>query len=303
MRYRIIALGLLSLVTGAVSLTANALTMTTWNMEWLSDKNDRIEGQRNVNDYQALQSVINQIQPDILAFQEVDSPESIAKVLPPDTYHIYMSDRHSKRKSYSSSQQFTGFAVKDALNVIDHADNREISLPKLFSDSGLRYGAYIEVQAPGQPAIHLLNVHLKAGCYRLNHRQGKRCNTLKEQAEKLANWINLRKEQGQHFAVIGDFNRYIRSEGDWFWSQLEKDTGRRNIVSVTQNVDAQCKARRYNKRLKKWNQVVYHNLVDHIVMDAALAKRVTNAEQYQFDYHTVMNFRMTDHCPVSVTLQ
>ncbi|WP_158075536.1 endonuclease/exonuclease/phosphatase family protein [Salinivibrio costicola] len=277
-----------------------ALTVATWNFEWLTLKADQRAGIRHEEDYLQLAAILAQISPDVLAFQEVDSPEALARVVPKEKYNYYFSDRYAALKSSSHSQQLTGIAVRKGWQVDDRKDFREIALPGLFGPPSLRYGAYVVITPPGHAPIHVLSVHLKSGCF--HQRQGtSSCKKLSQQFRALAEWLADRDDK--NVIIAGDFNRYIGENNDPFWHtfnahRLEIEANPPNIVNVTKNVRARCKARRYNWRTQTWNQVMYSRLVDHVLVSEPLANQWQYSFQYQFDYHKVMTYRLSDHCPI-----
>jgi hypothetical protein len=106
--------------------------VATWNFEWLTLKGDQRAGVRHQDDYQQLSSIFVQLAPDVLAFQEVDSPEALARVIPTEAYNVYFSDRYAALKDSTQSQQLTGFAVRKDWKVDDPRDLRQIALPGFF---------------------------------------------------------------------------------------------------------------------------------------------------------------------------
>ncbi len=288
------------MLLGLYTAPSYALTVATWNFEWLTLKTDQQAGLRHKEDYLQLAAIFAQISPDVLAFQEVDSPDALARVVPKEKYHYYFSDRYTALKSSSHSQQLTGIAVRKDWPVDDPKDLRKIALPGLFGPPSLRYGTYLVVTPPGHAPVHLLSVHLKSGCF--HQRQStSSCKKLSKQFRALAEWLADRDDE--NVIVAGDFNRYIGENNDPFWHKfnarrLEIGSNLPNIVNVTKNVRARCKARRYNWRTQTWNQVMYSRLVDHVLVSGPITAQWRYSFQYQFDYHKVMTYRLSDHCPI-----
>ncbi|STO98149.1 endonuclease/exonuclease/phosphatase family protein [Grimontia hollisae] len=281
-----------------------SLSIATWNMEWLSDKNDMIQGKRTADDYLMMQTVSSIIDADLVAFQEVDSEASLSKVLNPTAYDFYFSDRTKHFNHSRRSHQFTGWAVKKGIKVVDHEDYQPLGLPTFLSRGNLRYGAYIEVKRENQPPLHLLSIHLKSGCFETPIRRNNSCKKLDHQIEALSVWINARLKLGQDFIIAGDFNHYLNDKNEWVWEQLLLDVGEDNLVKLTKGTPAKCKARKYNYRTKRWEHVVYQKLIDHIIASkgAVSALNPPQARQYQYSYHAVATYRLSDHCPIVVDL-
>lgn len=286
----------------AVTCPSFALTIATWNFEWLTLKGDQRAGDRGDEDYHQLASVFEQLSPDVLAFQEVDSPAALARVVPSDQYTYYFSDRYPALRDKPNSQQLTGIAVRNGWTVSDPKDLRAIALPSFFGVPALRYATYVIITPPDQAPFHMLSVHLKSGCF--HQSQGTRsCDKLNKQMRVLADWVSDRHHAGEHVVVAGDFNRYIGESDDAVWRDfqarlVEKSPTPPHLINVTASVRARCKARRYNHRTQSWNQVMYNRLVDHILVSEPLVKQWQYSYQHHFDYHTVMRYRLSDHCPV-----
>ncbi|WBA10189.1 endonuclease/exonuclease/phosphatase family protein [Salinivibrio kushneri] len=279
--------------------------MATWNFEWLTLKDDQRAGIRDQDDYQQLSSIFVQLAPDVLAFQEVDSPEALARVVPAEDYTVYFSDRYADVKTRAQSQQLTGIAVRKGWKVEDPKDLRQIALPDFFGVPSLRYGTYVVVTPPNQEPIHILSIHLKSGCFKQTH-ASRSCKKLSKQFGALADWVIAHGDK--NILIAGDFNRYISDKQDPYWQQfrqtlLENTSAPTDIVNVTQSVRARCKARRYNWRTQTWNQVMYSRLVDHILVSESLASQWQYSYQHHFAYHRVMNYRLSDHCPVVATFK
>ncbi|WP_241819130.1 endonuclease/exonuclease/phosphatase family protein [Enterovibrio norvegicus] len=281
-----------------------SLTLATWNMEWLSDKGDMIQSKRDADDYLMMQTISSVIDADLIAFQEVDGPEPLAKVVDPLQYDFYFSDRSLRYKKSRGSHQFTGWAVKKGINVIDHKDYQPLGLPTFLSGGDLRYGTYIEVLRENQPSLHLLSIHLKSGCFNTPVRRNNSCKKLRRQIEALAVWINTRTKLGQEFVIAGDFNHYMNNPYEWAWQTLLEETSTSPLVKLTANTPAKCKARKFNYRTKRWEHVVYNKLIDHIIASpgAIDINSPVEAKQYQYSYHAVSTYRLSDHCPVIVEL-
>lgn len=285
-------------------ISAFALTLSTWNMEWLSDKGDKIQGRRNQDDYFLMQTIVSVLNPDILAFQEVDSLSSLSKVIDKNQYHFFLSERSKTFKHPQSSQQFTGWAVKKNIEVIDHPDLRALGLSTFTSGGHLRYGAYIEIKPPNSPPLHLLSIHLKSGCFDDVKKRKKSCKKLKRQMDSLSVWITTRLAQNQEFVIAGDFNHYLNEDNEWFFKMLKKDISNAPLLHLSKNTKAHCEANRYQYRTKKWKPITYKKLIDHIIVSPGVIHQgeIPQAKQYQYSKQNVMTYRLSDHCPVYVKL-
>lgn len=284
-------------------LQAN-LRVATWNLEWLSTKKDKIQTQRSHNDYLMMQQISAVLDADLIAFQEVDSVTALTQVLPLSQYRFYLSERALTQASAKSSQQFTGWAVKKNLSVIDHLDNKALSLPSPFYTSRLRYGAYIELIRDNAPNLHLLSIHLKAGCFNKKPRSSRACKKLNQQINALIVWIKTRILQDQAFIIAGDFNHYMNEKSDWVWEKISQQIGKTKVVNLTAKTKASCKTHRYHYRKKQWREVTYSRLIDHIIASPSALTQLKLEAAKQFHYPTLSakKYHLSDHCPVFVDL-
>ena len=125
-------------------------------------------------------NIISEISPDIFAFQEVASRQSVGKVVPLDKYQIELSGRKDKNND-NIWPQFVGFAIRKGISYQRHPDLHQLDV---WDNQYLRYGVDISLYQEGEPALRLLAVHLKSGCFSNRHRN-KNCAVLAEQFEVL----------------------------------------------------------------------------------------------------------------------
>ncbi len=181
---------------------AQELKLATWNLEWLSSSaSAKFPSSKRTNqDFNMLASYFKQIDPDILAFQEVNDVQAIRRVVG-SKYRIYLSDRSTSRylvNQFRDINQYTGFAIRRTINVVNKPD---IRLEKSKS-SRLRFATYLVIKPLHKKPIHLLSVHLKAGCtgkYYNSHS----CVALKREGDSLNHWIQQRTKQKQPYMILG----------------------------------------------------------------------------------------------------
>ena len=94
--------------------------------------------------------------------------------------------------------------------------------------------------------------------------------------------------------VLGDFNHNLGYQGDWLWDVLSDNT---NARLVTQNTKAECKVRS-NRNPKKTHQ--FRSVIDHIIVSGDL--KASSGVQTVFKTQDVLDYKLSDHCPVSTTL-
>lgn len=204
-----------------------ALTLSTWNLEWLMTPQTQAElaarcqrqqprsseralpctpgraatPTRTPADLEALarsaQALRRAQHVDVVALQEVDGVEAARQVFRQGwTVDCFVRRAHPQK---------VGFAIREGLPYRCNGD-----LEALDVDAASRAGADITLY-PGTPqAVRLLNVHLKSGCFqgRLDRAFGP-CQRLRQQVPVVEAWIDQRVREGVAFAVLGDFNRHL----------------------------------------------------------------------------------------------
>lgn len=271
---------------------SQAITLTTWNIEWLSTTaSSKFEqSDRSPSDFEALAHHFQKVNPDILAFQEVDSIEAIRKVVG-NGYRVYFSERALSRNSkhqFNEINQYTGIAVRNTLSSYDEPD-----FP-LTSGNRLRFASAVRLDHNGQ-TIHLLSVHLKAGCSG-KYSNSSSCKQLKHQGQAINSWLKQVEQTGHQYVLLGDFNHNLAYRGDWLWNDMTKNLNHSPRLT-TQSTKAICKIRS-NKNPKRTHQ--FRSIIDHIIVSPTL--NAAPAVQNKMDIDDVLNFKMSDHCPVSTQL-
>ncbi|UYI49708.1 endonuclease/exonuclease/phosphatase family protein [Vibrio natriegens] len=277
------------LVFCSASFAQNSINLTSWNIEWLAINGGKVS--RTEDDFAKLSQYVSNSQPDVLAFQEVDSEAAIKKVVG-NGYDIYFSDRAqsgNKHLQFSDTNQYTGFAVRKGIPISDPSD---FSITR--GNSKLRFASYIVINPNKRDEIHLLSVHLKAGCSGA-YKNSRECKTLKQQGEALAKWIAAREKSQEKYAILGDFNHNLAYQGDWLWSTMTSNT---NAKLVTKDTQAECKVRS-NRNPNKTHQ--FRSIIDHIIVSDSLGSQP--ARQVIFKSQDVLNYHLSDHCPISTQVR
>lgn len=283
----------LGLLWSALAKAAGTVHIATWNMQWLSSVPSKqiVESQRQAEDVAKMAFYFQQTQADILAFQEVNDIKAIQQIVGTN-YHVRLSDRASppfRRHQFDDINQYTGFAIKKG---IPFEDPQDIALDTQ-ANSKLRFASYVIVKQAPYADIHLLNVHLKAGCSGA-FKATEACQTLKRQGKQLAKWIKEREAQKQPYVILGDFNHNLAYAGDWLYEILAQ-SGQIHLAS--QRSEALCQVRS-KKQPSKTHR--FRSLIDHILVSHSLS--ASEAKQTRFDSLDVVRFQLSDHCPLSSTL-
>jgi len=273
---------------------AAALTVTTWNFEWLSTEQSlKIKPSlRSEQDYKTLSGYFNQIDPDVLAFQEINDRHALHKVLDKNRYQIIFSQRTKQaQRQFDDINQYTGFAIKRDFTVVNMPD---LDLHPLQTNK-LRFASYVVLERPQTKKLHLLSVHLKAGCSGAK-RNNYACRQLVEQSEVLNRWINERAANNESFIIAGDFNHNLAYPNDWLW-QLLTNNSEQSVALITKATPADCLVRSKRKPTKTHQ---FRQLIDHIVVSKDLF--ATPGKQTVFNKQDVLTRQLSDHCPISTTI-
>jgi len=291
--------------------TVNTLTIASWNLQWLSSDPIVIKNpppQRTHVDYQQLANIATQLDADILAFQEVADRQAISKVLTNDEYTFEFSHRQ-RESQYNDKRyaqpwpQFVGFAIREGISYVRNADLHQLDLR---GNKSLRYGVDITLLNDGKPALRLLTVHLKSGCYsQQKSTKNRACRQLNRQFEVLEQWVDRRAAEPLPFMILGDFNRQLTLHNDKIWQQLDdgRPTGL-SLYAATEGKKSQCRIKIHSKRRKHGQTRHYPNFIDHIVLDERAKRKMVNNSfrELTTDVEVVKAFNLSDHCPIALSL-
>ncbi|MBI3561948.1 MAG: endonuclease/exonuclease/phosphatase family protein [Gammaproteobacteria bacterium] len=144
---------------------------------------------------------------DILAVQEVQNPQALARVLPEGYQVACFTTR--------TDAQNLGYAVRNEL--LTQIRCREVVALSLEQQPGtqhlLRRGLELTLQHAGT-TVNLLNVHLKSSCPKgpLTNSKNPACAVLQQQIPVLEQWIEEHARAKHPFMILGDWNRDLEAE-------------------------------------------------------------------------------------------
>lgn len=264
---------------------AASLKLSTWNLDWLTT---RMQGDaalppdvtpRTPAELDALARYARHLAPDIAALEEVDTPELAARLFPAPSYHIIISGDQVVQK--------VALAIRADLQVERHADVTALDVYPATAPRHLRSGLDLSIGS-GPDTLRLLVVHLKAGCRDSSPTSRKpACRTLLRQIAVIQDWIMERQDEGEAFAVLGDFNRLLAPDDPALRNLAENGP----LTLATAGHASPCGQGSY--------------FIDHIILGGAARGWL------QPDSLRVMLYRgsgqeqamrLSDHCPVSVRL-
>ena len=275
----------------------DVMRIATWNLEHLNDENGAGCVTRDQADYDSIAGQIQKIDPDIVAFQEVENKAAAHRVFPATDWWVEVSNRAEPAQPPRECRDIrgkylhhlaTGFAIRkrDGMVYERHPDLESLGAdPSSFQ----RWGTDI-TGTLGRRSLRLLSVHLKSGCWSSREDESNNswtkasCSTLRDQIPELRSWADLREQEGIAFGILGDFNRRFAVKDDRTWKILSP--GSSPLELLTADIKYDCAPR-------------FKEFIDHIVLDAdAAALLVPNSTR-----EWLRDTLHPDHCAVSADLQ
>jgi len=303
--------------------SVHALTLATWNIEWLmtpatrGELGARCQPQQPDSDSRALPCTPGRKPPpvrdatdlavlaryadrlgargvDVVALQEVDGAEAGRQVF----RQGWRLDCFTPRRH----PQNVGFAIRDGVPYRCHP-----ALTELDVDGSSRAGADVTLY-PGTPqAVRILAVHLKSGCFtgKLD-RSFAPCQRLQQQVPVVEAWIDQRVREGVALAVLGDFNRHLAKD-----ARFPAGPDERAPLNVIQAWSDQqppgadlLRATEGQPYLPCDAQDTHSQYIDDILIDRRLADRNANRRFARLSYDPREQGRMlSDHCPLIWSLR
>nr|WP_314433938.1 endonuclease/exonuclease/phosphatase family protein [uncultured Brevundimonas sp.] len=287
-----------SLLSGCAGLSApgdaGRITVASWNLEHLAERDGEGCRPRTEADYAELRRHAEVLNADVIAFQEVQNEAAAARVFDPALYEIVMSKRPPSerggecrgRPGLHIQNQAVGFAIRKGVPWRRNPDLSALAL----GNPDLRWGVDITV-ARGAP-LRLLAVHLKSGCNSGRSPTDPDCPVLFDQVPVLERWTEERARAGEAFAVLGDWNRRLAARGDEAFADLNDGDPAGTALTLTAgDTAATCKAR-------------YREYIDFIVTGEAATSRLEVGSYAEYTYGGIPEDRHpSDHCPISVRIQ
>ena len=265
----------------------NTLTIVSWNMEHLAEQDGTGCRPREADDYAAMRQLIEGLDADVIAFQEVESAAAAARVFDPARYTIIIEERQGgirggtcrEREDLQIKAQRTGFAVRKGLSFVRNVDLTDLQL----GDGDLRSAVDITVSPDAGRPLRLLSVHLKSGCS--SGASNEPCPVFFSQVPVLERWIDARAGEGARFAVIGDFNRRLADTEDAAWADWDDgEPVNADLALASGSQPARCNPR-------------YRSFIDYIVLDERASQDLKSFREV-----TYQGPPLSDHCPIVATL-
>jgi hypothetical protein len=229
-----------------------------------------------------------------MALQEVESARAAYRVFPQSEWVVVMSDRPLTQRSgfcrgsegATIRRQDVGFAIRKGISFKRNPDLAALGV----GDPDLRWGVDITLNL-ARP-VRLLSIHLKSGCNAGRDPQDRDCGILFQQLPVLESWIDARARAGEHFAVLGDWNRRTAIAADEFLSAgSDDDPPGVRLVMTNEGRAAPCVSR-------------YRDFIDHIAVGERAAQRIVLGSFLEYTYEDVPEDQHpSDHCPSLIELR
>ena len=287
---RMTAVALVLCIVGATDV--QALKLASWNMEHLADADGEGCRPRKPEDYLALKRHADRINADIIAVQEVENEQALARVFDPELWSFEIArnpDQETPRPCAGMADktiitQRAGFAIK---KLIKYSRNPDLTALDVGNANRLRYGVDITLEA-GAP-LRLLSVHLKSGCPAGAPGAGDDCQVLFEQQKVLKKWVDERAKDAIPFILLGDFNRRLQAE-EQFWTGIDApgDPLKDLALTVKRDTVARC-------------QPSFNQFIDYIVLNPGSLALFKPDSFQEFVYEAGVP-PASDHCPIAVEL-
>lgn len=268
---------------------APPLKVASWNLEFLAEKDGVGCQPRTEADYSAMRRIADNLDADVVAFQEAEGPAAAARVFDPARYEIVMESRPGspsgtcggENKSQTVIRQAVGFAVKKGIAFDRNADVTSLML----GNAQLRSGIDITLRPDGRAPLRLLGIHLKSGCF--SGSDAKAWPTLQQQIPALETWIDAAAAGPDRFVVLGDWNRRLGLAGDSVWTEIDDgEPANADLRLADQGISPKCDPR-------------YDSFIDHIVLDKRAGADVL---AFSETLYAPGEKHYSDHCPVMVKL-
>ena len=299
MRRRLLIAALLAWTPSLAQAAEQILKLVAWNLEHLAAQDHQGCRPRDSSAYAAISRYLERLGADVVAFQEVENRAAARRAFPAADYDIHISNRpplefkSCRGNDNRGLMQRAGFAVRKdlgrrlGLQAQRQQDFRALGGPR----DTLPWGVHLilapvsEARAGAARPLHLLAVHLKAGCaYQPLKSDTHPCRTLNRQAWALSAWVAARA--GQDFVMLGDFNRQLDQLGDPLWRRLEAGAPPRPYVDLEKALQGRVHPRPQKKK--------YPYAIDHIVYNQALDATALEQQAF-FDLRAK---GLSDHLPV-----
>jgi len=259
-----------------------ALTIATFNMEWLGD-GDGDQKPRTDKDYLSIADIVVKTEADVIGIQEIENQEALNKVLRYLTgYKGVVVDGGTK--------QNVGLIYRDRISV----ENATPFWPLVLEEQGrLRPGLVVRCKK-GSFDWLMMVVHLKSTSrYDSTAELRERARVMRTRQSGLIQvWADSVIDAGaeRDVMIVGDFNDY---------------PGNRKLPTLTTLAD-NSKLRFLTERVKSCRMPTL-TTIDHILVSSDVASRFVKETDRTENFRAFLPpdaaDRVSDHCPVMVRIR
>lgn len=264
----------------AINSNSNYLTIATFNCEWLGDGVNDTK-QRTAEDYENIAKIISETKADIIALQEIENSQALEIIKKYITDYKYFCSEKGEKQNLA-------FFYSPSVKISEITEYMPLEVELDRTRPGLM--AYCK---KGNLDLWLMNVHLKSTSqYDSTPELKQRSYELRAgQAEVLNLWIDsILTYKEKDIVILGDFNDNPKRISHPTLRALASNP---NLNFATADFKS-CKNH-------------YWDAIDHIVISKNLEKRILSGSLMMFDtynfYGKDMADRVSDHCPVMITLE
>ena len=283
---------------------AGTLSVASWNINNLNHKTGQpLRGNapaRTERDYELLNHYRALLDADVVALQEMGSPQAAARVFPQDEYTILFSSRYNTRPGEHRRKRdvFTALAVRKTVTILERQDLEALEFTHPDGHSSYtRYGVSALLEKDGR-RFRVLALHLKSGCAKgsLQNPTDEDCEILARQIPPLEHWIEEHHAQGIPLILMGDFNRRFDAHGprDHLWADLDDDNPKDlDLKRLPFHQASQCPSHQGD------------DPIDFLIFDSN-SWPLVNTSSFQELLYTPADAThgdaLSDHCPIKVQL-
>ena len=266
------------------------ISITSWNIVCLREtpepafcNGDRVGGNyvRSPEQVQALATHAAAVGTDVFLLQEVENVAAVENILP--DWDITTVGTAGQNQAIAINPA-SGVELVSILSLVDLAvtTNSRQGLAAVIEHSGTQ--------------VHILGVHLKAGCARDRLQSNDSdCRTLRQQLQVVQDWIEGRESREQPYLIVGDFNR-VFDDSDSFLQSLNAVAGD-DLYITTTGLRPTC-----------WDHLQgapsYDDFIDHHIVSQELISTWGTPEfsiyNYSETYSRAWEY-VSDHCPITAT--
>lgn len=252
-----------------------ALRLASWNVEHLAAPGAGCRP-RAAPDYAALRAAVERVEADVWLFQEIESAEALALILPGGrgAWNIHIERRAERRQRGTCRSGAALTAQRTAIAVRRAVPASRLDDVDLDGPGNLRNVVRVTVgSGPGK--IEVASVHLKSGC--AAGIIGQSCGKVDRQLRALTAWAAARKSTAP-LVIGGDFNRFLGPS-----DPLSTSMTAAGLV-VTDGASPDC-----------WRR---GRRIDHFALDSpALAQMVEDQAAARSGA-----IGLSDHCPITLRI-